>query len=199
MGFFDIFFGGETLIDVEKSQVAPGYVEASHILLRSDESDAEADALLARIQSGEMSFGDAASEFSACPSRNKKGFLGQFTSLSSILFLPYEGKDTAAFDALVKSPDTQLKSPYKVKTSFGAAAQSPLLGQPLIPPCRSWQVRTSLWSSRVAHSKRCGMSHAHGRVHTHNNSAPARPGGAAVALAARRSALPAATPTHVHT
>ena len=125
MGFFDIFFGGETLIDVEKSQVAPGYVEASHILLRSDESDAEADALLARIQSGEMSFGDAASEFSACPSRNKKGFLGQFTSLSSILFLPYEGKDTAAFDALVKSSDTQLKSPYKVKTSFGAAAQSP--------------------------------------------------------------------------
>ena len=50
----------------------PGYVDASHILLRDDDSG-EADALLARIQSGEMSFNDAAAEFSACPSRGKKG------------------------------------------------------------------------------------------------------------------------------
>ena len=50
----------------------PGYVDASHILLRDDDNG-EADALLARIQSGEMSFNDAAAEFSACPSRGKKG------------------------------------------------------------------------------------------------------------------------------
>ena len=50
----------------------PGFVDASHILLRDDENG-EADALLARIQSGEMSFNDAAAEFSACPSRGKKG------------------------------------------------------------------------------------------------------------------------------
>ena len=79
--------------------------------------DAEADALLARIQSGEMSFGDAASEFSACPSRNKKGFLGQFTSLSSILFLPYEGQDVPEFDAAVwSSPIGEVSA---VTTSFG--------------------------------------------------------------------------------
>ena len=50
----------------------PGFVDASHILLRDDDNG-EADALLARIQSGEMSFNDAAAEFSACPSRGKKG------------------------------------------------------------------------------------------------------------------------------
>jgi len=55
----------------------PGYVDASHILLRADD-DGEADALLARIQSGEMSFSDAAAEFSACPSRGKQGSLSTF-------------------------------------------------------------------------------------------------------------------------
>ena len=99
----------------------PGYCEASHILLMSDEADAAAEALLARIQSGEISFGDAAAEFSSCPSRSKRGSLSTFSSLSSILFLPYEGKaaEVAAFDALVMSPDTQLNTPYKVKTEFG--------------------------------------------------------------------------------
>ena len=98
-----------------------GFVDASHILLRSEDSDAEAEALLARIQSGEISFGDAAAEFSACPSRGKQGSLSTFSSLSSILFLPFEGKrdDVAAFDTLVMSPETELNTPYKVKTAFG--------------------------------------------------------------------------------
>ena len=121
MGLFDLFFGGETLVDAGTTSIPQGYVEASHILLRSDDSETEADALLARIQSGEISFADAATEFSACPSRGKKGSLSSFKSLASILFLPYEGKteEVAEFDALVTAPDTQLNMPYKVKTAFG--------------------------------------------------------------------------------
>ena len=41
------------------------------------------------------------------------------SSLSSLLFLPYEGKETGPFDEHVFSPDTPLGTPCKVATDFG--------------------------------------------------------------------------------
>ena len=72
-----------------------GYAEASHILIRSadeEQDDQDAQALKERIERGELSFGEAATKFSSCPSRGKLGDLGTFNSLSRILFLPYEGQ-----------------------------------------------------------------------------------------------------------
>ena len=50
-------------------------VNADHILVDSEEKALE---ILAKIENGEMTFGDAAREFSSCPSGQRGGNLGDF-------------------------------------------------------------------------------------------------------------------------
>ncbi|MBE6658023.1 MAG: hypothetical protein E7604_06210 [Ruminococcaceae bacterium] len=50
-------------------------VNASHILVDSEE---KANEILAKINAGEMTFEDAAKEFSTCPSGKEGGSLGDF-------------------------------------------------------------------------------------------------------------------------
>ena len=92
MGLFD-FLGAPNPTgdgdDEGAQEVPPGFVDVSHILLDDDEA---AEALLARLAAGEVSFADAAMQSSRCPSRSSRGRLGAFRSLARILFLPYEGK-----------------------------------------------------------------------------------------------------------
>ena len=92
--------------------VPDGFVRASHIIfLAADDAARKADALKARIEAGELSFEAAALQFSACPTRDLDGALGTFESLSRLRdgtlrgvdSLPYDGKDTSEFDALVQS------------------------------------------------------------------------------------------------
>ena len=91
--------------------VPDGFVRASHIIfLAADDAARKADALKARIEEGELSFEAAALQFSACPTRDLDGALGTFESLSRLRdgtlrgdSLPYDGKDTSEFDALVQS------------------------------------------------------------------------------------------------
>ena len=71
MGPFDFLFAGDK---DPKSPVPAGYVSACHILLRDE---AAAEDIQARIESKELSFEDAAQQYSICPSGNKKkGNLG---------------------------------------------------------------------------------------------------------------------------
>ncbi|MBE6713628.1 MAG: peptidylprolyl isomerase [Ruminococcaceae bacterium] len=55
--------------------VAEETVSASHILVETEEKAKE---ILAKIESGEMSFEDAAKAFSTCPSSQRGGDLGEF-------------------------------------------------------------------------------------------------------------------------
>ena len=69
------------------------------------------------IDTGEISFADAAKQFSQCPSKGKGGSLGSFRKLGTLLFLPYEGQDVPEFDAAVWSvPVGEVSA---VTTSFG--------------------------------------------------------------------------------
>ena len=116
-----------------KSPVPEGYARASHILfLGLDEStESKADAVLARIRSGSVTFAKAAREYSCCPTRDQEpaGDLGTFASLSAmskvdemrsfdgVMELPYEGQNTRDFDdAIFSAP---LGEPQKVKSGWG--------------------------------------------------------------------------------
>ena len=103
-----------------------GFVRASHILFLAADGDAQkkAAALKARIDAGEFSFGDAARAFSYCPTRDLNGQLGIFQSLSKLTegtlrgdSMPYDGKDTATFDALLFS--AELNVVHAVDTQWG--------------------------------------------------------------------------------
>ena len=98
--------------------VPRGYVEASHILLAPGaDADERARILKDNIDTGEISFADAAKQFSQCPSKGKGGSLGSFRKLGTLLFLPYEGQDVPEFDAAVWSiPVGEVSA---VTTSFG--------------------------------------------------------------------------------
>ena len=81
-------------------------VNADHILVESEEKALE---ILAKIESGELSFGDAAREYSTCPSGQRGGNLGDFGRGQMVPEF-----DTAVFELeegeITKSP---------VKTQFG--------------------------------------------------------------------------------
>ena len=79
---------------------------ASHILMKNS---LEALLLKEKVDSGEISFSEAARQYSSCPSSSKGGSLGQFGP----------GAMTPAFDALVFDPDTQIDEVNLVTTSFG--------------------------------------------------------------------------------
>tara|TARA_B110001452_G_scaffold262826_1_gene263366 strand:- start:374 stop:919 length:546 start_codon:yes stop_codon:yes gene_type:complete len=106
--------------------VPPGHATVSHIIfLTADDAEAKATALRDRIDAGEVSFGEAALRFSACPTRDLKGYIGTFTSLSAVGSialmgtLPYEGQDCTSFDELVFDESTPLNVPQIVQTQWG--------------------------------------------------------------------------------
>lgn len=86
--------------------VSPATVNASHILVESDELAKE---VLAKIESGEMTFEDAAKEYSSCPSKENGGSLGDFTRGQMVPEF-----DTAVFEMAVGEIT---KTP--VQTQFG--------------------------------------------------------------------------------
>ena len=81
-------------------------VNASHILVESEEKALE---VLAKIESGELSFEDAAMEFSSCPSKEQGGNLGDFG----------RGQMVPEFDVAVFEMAIGEITKTPVKTQFG--------------------------------------------------------------------------------
>ena len=81
-------------------------VNADHILVDSEEKALE---ILAKIESGEMSFGDAAREYSSCPSGQRGGNLGDFG----------RGQMVPEFDKAVFELEVDEMTKTPVKTQFG--------------------------------------------------------------------------------
>ncbi len=80
-------------------------VNADHILVDSEEKALE---VLGKIRSGEIDFGDAAKEYSSCPSRERGGNLGDFS----------RGQMVPEFDSAVFAMNEgEISEP--VKTQFG--------------------------------------------------------------------------------
>jgi len=94
------------------------YVSASHILLPTVNA---AEELKERIEAGDMSFEEAASQYSACRTKSKGGSLGSFKSLARILFLPYESQFSAVepFDEIVFDRSVAVGTISLVGTPFG--------------------------------------------------------------------------------
>ena len=98
-----------SLIDIGKASDRGKRATASHILLKGPKAAEDARKLKARIEAGELQFGVAAKDFSACGSAREGGNLGSFVP----------GKMVAAFDAVVFDPATELNSIQLVATDFG--------------------------------------------------------------------------------
>ena len=81
-------------------------VNASHILVATEE---EALSVYAKIAGGEMTFEDAAKEYSSCPSKENGGSLGDFG----------RGQMVAEFDAAVFAMEVGEITATPVKTQFG--------------------------------------------------------------------------------
>ena len=81
-------------------------VNASHILVDSEDA---ANEIYAKISSGEMSFEDAAKEYSSCPSKANGGSLGDFT----------KGQMVPEFDSAVFAMEVGEITKTPVKTQFG--------------------------------------------------------------------------------
>ena len=81
-------------------------VNASHILVESEEKALE---VLAKIKAGEVSFEDAAKEYSSCPSKERGGSLGDFG----------RGQMGPEFDTAVFEMKAGEITETPVKTQFG--------------------------------------------------------------------------------
>ena len=81
-------------------------VNASHILVESEEKALE---VLAKIKAGEVSFEDAAKEYSSCPSKERGGSLGDFG----------RGQMVPEFDTAVFEMKAGEITETPVKTQFG--------------------------------------------------------------------------------
>ena len=81
-------------------------VNADHILVDSEEKALE---ILAQIESGEMTFADAAKEFSSCPSGQRGGNLGDFG----------RGQMVPEFDKAVFALEVGEVTKTPVQTQFG--------------------------------------------------------------------------------
>ncbi len=86
--------------------VSPATVNASHILVDSEEKAKE---ILAKIESGALSFEDAAKEYSSCPSKENGGSLGDFG----------RGQMVPEFDAAVFAMEIGEITKEPVQTQFG--------------------------------------------------------------------------------
>ena len=88
---------------------------ASHILFgfaKYNDGQFQANALKERIEAGEISFADAAKEFSTCPSSAKGGDLGSFKKGAMVPEF-----DAVCFDENVPLGDAKISGP--IKTQFG--------------------------------------------------------------------------------
>ena len=103
MGLFDSI---KQAFDEAESMSGKKSARASHILMKNS---LEALLLKEKVDSGKISFSEAARQYSSCPSSSKGGSLGQFGP----------GAMTPAFDALVFDPNTQIDEVNLVTTSFG--------------------------------------------------------------------------------
>lgn len=93
--------------DENKAQFATEEtVNASHILVKTEE---EAKEILAKINAGEITFENAAKEYSSCPSKDNGGNLGDFG----------RGQMVPEFDSAVFSMTEGEISSAPVKTQFG--------------------------------------------------------------------------------
>ena len=81
-------------------------VNASHILVDTEELALE---IYGKISAGEMSFEDAAKEYSSCPSKENGGSLGDFT----------RGQMVPEFDSAVFAMEVGEITKTPVKTQFG--------------------------------------------------------------------------------
>ena len=81
-------------------------VNASHILVDTEEQALE---ILGKIKSGELSFEDAAMQFSSCPSGERGGNLGDFS----------KGQMVPEFDRAVFSMEVGEITEVPVRTQFG--------------------------------------------------------------------------------
>lgn len=81
-------------------------VEASHILVETEELARE---IYAKIAGGEMTFEDAAREYSSCPSKENGGSLGEFG----------RGQMVPEFDRAVFSMEVGTVTETPVQTQFG--------------------------------------------------------------------------------
>jgi len=81
-------------------------VNASHILVDTEEAALE---ILGKIKAGEVSFEDAAKEYSSCPSKENGGNLGDFG----------RGQMVPEFDAAVFEMEAGAVTEVPVKTQFG--------------------------------------------------------------------------------
>ena len=81
-------------------------VNASHILVSTEE---EALSILAKINAGEMTFEDAAKEYSSCPSKENGGSLGDFG----------QGQMVPEFDQAVFAMEVGAITEAPVQTQFG--------------------------------------------------------------------------------
>ena len=86
--------------------VSPATVNASHILVDSEEKAKE---IYEKIEKGEMSFEDAAKEYSSCPSKDNGGSLGDFG----------KGQMVPEFDAAVFAMAVGEVTKEPVQTQFG--------------------------------------------------------------------------------
>ena len=97
----------EKYYEENKDQLAGGEtVNASHILVDSEELAKE---IYAKIASGEISFEDAAKEYSSCPSKENGGNLGEFG----------RGQMVPEFDSAVFAMEVGEVTSEPVKTQFG--------------------------------------------------------------------------------
>ncbi len=90
----------------ESEFISGGTVSASHILVENEEKAVE---ILGKITSGEISFADAAREYSSCPSKENGGSLGEFG----------RGQMVPEFDRAVFEMAEGEISKAPVKTQFG--------------------------------------------------------------------------------
>lgn len=86
--------------------VSPATVNASHILVDSEE---KAKGIYEKIEKGEISFEDAAKEYSSCPSKDNGGSLGDFG----------KGQMVPEFDAAVFAMAVGEVTKEPVQTQFG--------------------------------------------------------------------------------
>ena len=97
----------EDYYNAHKEQfVSDESVNASHILVDSEEKALE---ILAKINAGEITFEDAAKEYSSCPSKANGGNLGDFG----------KGQMVPEFDEAVFKMETGEITSSPVKTQFG--------------------------------------------------------------------------------
>ena len=97
----------EAYYEEHKAELIGGEsVSASHILVDSEEKALE---ILAKIKSGEVSFADAAKEYSSCPSKENGGSLGEFG----------RGQMVPEFDTKVFEMEVGEITEIPVKTQFG--------------------------------------------------------------------------------